>query len=167
MSPDNKGIVSNEINILLSQLEQVTSLISSQTRDMGGFDANIRSIEKRLTSISGDIEQLFSSRNELRSKLEKMDIDQKNDKRSVFEHMNKENERVNTVSGFNERLTSIEGYIKSDLEEKKQKEIDEKEARSNKRSKIFTISWDIVKIIINMAIAIGAAYLTVRWASGR
>jgi len=163
---DDRAIVANEITILLRQLEQVSNLLSSQTRDLGGIDADIKSLNRAIDDIKKNITELFNSRNKLdkecpvlRGKIEAK-IRDANDAISDIQKRTKSvSDLESKVTGLDTRLSSIEGYIKNELEEKAKKEEENKKDKRTLKSML----WDATKLVIQAAIAAGIAYATIKF----
>ena len=171
--PDSS--IHNEIEILLRQLESVSNLLSKQTRELGGFDSDIRTFDDRIKEIKRDVSRLFENRNEIRQNCLKncSEINRKNEMNlSAIETNSKHISQLSdkcesldtSVNAYEDRIQSIEGFVANVHEQERERAIREDRERNDIKAKIFTISWDIAKLFAEVLIAIGAAYLTEKWA---
>jgi len=166
---ETRAVVANEIAILLRQLDQVSTLLSSQTRDLGSIDSDIRSLNKSIDEIKSDLAELFGSRNKFDRELPviKNSLEDKiristDSIESITNKMTEIAPVSTKVKNFDIRISSIEGHIKKSLEEKAEDDIAKKEERINQRSTQSKRLWDLFKMIMQMAVAAAAAYVTVK-----
>jgi len=171
----DRTVVSNEIDILIRQLEQTASLLSKHTRDMGGLESSIKSCADSLLEARKDISKLFDSRNDIKQNCLKECGDFKHKIENVCTDVRRNSTKIagldqkvfNLRQDFNaheDRIQSLEGYVAHEHEDRARRDREERNRDKDKKSKAFIIAWDVVKLAFQTLVAIGAAYLTVKWA---